>query len=423
MRGRTNIGGGGIAINATVEQKTIKFGNIIAGDFVEYFSESTSFEPSSFFDFKFVVNGFLIAKVGSIITAFKSGRQVATYAGYNCTYIGKRGNNVIFYDVSANVVGVLSITNEGFTLVDSYSITPRTSSNASYAIWGSDNKICYVMWDKNTSNRKFYVGIFDIASNGALSNYQETILDAPSNSNINMDVCYYEGHFYIVLFGNYTGLTVSISIDVNNVATIDSQYTQNGSVSDQPRIVYKKGQILAIAYYDGGSSSPSTANQGYLVLFNFVTGNYNRVFIADYGEILSIVNNSLVLTSKRTRVSNNYYTYTMNLCRFDDLTLSLTVLDTIVFDLDYQTITKCLQGTLAGIEDDIVYAQLQGGHTTSTVGVYTVSLFEIINNNHIQYPTQKNYVQTYGNGNPIGVAKDSGVAGDIIDVYVPAPTT
>ena len=38
MTGRTNVGGGGIALNADVEPKIVKSGSITAGDFVEYYT-------------------------------------------------------------------------------------------------------------------------------------------------------------------------------------------------------------------------------------------------------------------------------------------------------------------------------------------------------------------------------------------------
>ena len=55
MTGRTNYGGGGIALNANVVNKEIKSGNIIAGDFVEYYSEPTYIEQTQNVNFVFYI--------------------------------------------------------------------------------------------------------------------------------------------------------------------------------------------------------------------------------------------------------------------------------------------------------------------------------------------------------------------------------
>lgn len=420
MRGRTNIGGGGIAINATVEQKEIKSGNIIAGDFVEYYSTPTSISLSSFVNFKFEVNGYLIGLVGTTLVAFKNGRQVASYVEYTCSKIGQCGNFVIFYDNNLRIVGVLSIENDTFTLLDTYTTSDDRDANA---IWGANGKICYVSYYQSGST--LYVGVLDVSNNGVLSNYYKTTLtNVSSNSNSVYDVAYYNGYFYVIFLGMYAGVSIKLSIDGSNqasiVTTINNIQFQYGK---NFRTVYKKNQIIAIASYEGDTISTSTSNQGYLGLLNFVTGNGNTKTLQNFGEVLTIINDSLLLTSARNYSSNTYFTYTINLCSFNDSTLELSILDTIeLSDKTYGSITKGLRFSTGGIKDNIVYVQLKGGQSNPGNPDYTISLFEVINN-ELKDITQKNYVQTYGNGNPIGVAKDSGVAGDIIDVYVPVPTT
>ena len=249
MRGRTNIGGGGIAINATVEQKTIKSGNIIAGDFVEYFKESEYIEQTQLIEFVFGIGEYDIARIGSTVTAFKNGRQIATYAGYNCQCISKYNNFILFLDTNNYILGVLSVSDNGFELVSSVEISHQHSPNAQYmAIAGGGGKVCYwTVVNSSGSSYYFAAGVADISNNGALSNYVYTVTLKSASSAERTHykyMFYYNGLFYAI--NRNLGYSFPVSIDENNVPTFGNYIIIPSNIHISYRLVFLKDNIFAI---------------------------------------------------------------------------------------------------------------------------------------------------------------------------------
>lgn len=410
MRGRTNVGDG-VALNANTVNKTVKSGQITAGDFVGYYTERSYIDQSNRLNFLFAVGDYLIAqaKDGTSLTAFKNGEQIATYSG-RCDAVGKYNNWIVFHNNLLGVLGVLSISDNGFTLIDSVS-TSDTLSGAT-GIAGGNGKICYAKRYTNSGYSYLKVGIVNIANNGTLSGLN--ITDIVGQSNDVFDVEYYNA-FYVIR----TSSSVKLSIDSNNEVTIDSTinfeysiYANNGS-----RIVYRSGQVIGIAFHDGSSSSSSTDNTGHLQIANFVTGGMIYKTIANYGEVLTIINDGFLITSERVKSGSYYYTYKFNLCSFSDDTCEITKLDTITLAENTYAIEKMISVSLGGIKDDIAYLKLHDSANDP------IELYEVVDDSYLQSPSQHNYVVPYGTGgHPIGVAKTNGNVNDVIPVYIPTPS-
>lgn len=409
MRGKTNAMKG-VQLNATAVNKTLASGQIIAGDFVEYYSNSPSISQGSTLKFKFDIGEYSIALSGSFITAFRNGSQVATYAVYDCTYLGKCNGKIVFHDNSAGILGILSLENDQFTLVGSISTNDTTSLTT--AIWGSDNKVCYAKY----GNKTLYIGVADVSSSGTISNYHLSSIQKSGLYGV-LGVGYYDGNFYIVTGSDsYAWTFIELSIDSSNEATINNEIRTQYALNEGIGIVYNKGPIMVFAGHYGTSSSSNTTNDGWIMVVNFVTGNYVNKMIADYGEVLSFINeDGLLITSARTAVGNYWYTYTLRLCEFSDSTYEIVILDSLELAHEMYAIDKMISRCPGGISNDIIYAQLKSGASP-------VELFEAFNGNQLQRLTQKNYVAPYNAGHPIGVAKESGAAGDTIAVYIPTPS-
>lgn len=455
MRGRTNIGGGGIAINATVEQKTIKSGNIIAGDFVEYFKESEYIEQTQNIDFVFSIGDYDIAKImsgGVMLAAFKNGIQVATYAGYNCQCISKYNNFILFLDTNNYILGVLSVSDNGFELVSSVEISYQHSPNAQYmAIAGGGGKVCY--WTiANTGGSSYYfaAGVADISNSGVLSNYVYTVTTKSSTSaarSYYKYMFYYNGLFYAI--DRNSGYSYPVSIDENNVPTFGNYVTLLSNLHVSYRLVFLKDNIFALT--KGQYGSVSTQIYGTLLVINFVTGNYVEKTLPQNGEMVTYIKDDIFIQTGKIEVKpawdNTYKWYIANsllLCRFDNSTYEITILDRLTLDEDYQYSPPA--STVYFYEkfkDEIILnlgicdltlayaackAQEKWDRTTSSSTYQQIQdpniyLFDI-ENNHIQDFADENYVIPYAGGNyPIGVAKDTGTANDVIDVYIPAASS
>lgn len=420
MRGKTNIGGGGIAINATVEQKTIKSGNIIAGDFVEYYSEPEYLDQTTVVNFIFDFGDYLIARPGngSYITAFKDGEQVDTYAEYNCYYVDKCGDYIIFFDHMQGIIGVLSIVNDRFNLVSTLNINLAYDNNNKYAIAGGGGKVCVIKENENSSPYYPTVVICDISNSGILSNFH---VSNPAEAHREVIAAqFYNGYFYVMMNGNGGYYhSYKLEIDAQNEVTIGPSIGEGFIKNAGFKIVYKKGAIFGYAYHDGTSSSSGTTNDGYLVLRNVATGNTISKKIANYGEVLSIISDGYMINSKRALISGAYVTKWFVLCRFNENTFEITELDTVEAPSP-NYIDKMIDYNLAGVKNNTIYVQYEVDTYISPNNLY---LFEIINGNTVQDFSDHQYVKTYQNNNPIGVAKDSGTAGDTIDVYIPAASS
>lgn len=446
MRGRTNIGGGGIAINAVPQQKTIKGGNIIAGDFVEYYSEPAYIEQTQGVNFVFAIGDYDIAQIGdnrNMLAAFKDGEQKFTYAGYDCRYVGKYNNFILFVDKSSRVLGVLSIDTNGFTLLSSVA-TGNIQDYTYYAgIWGGNGKVCFFTSLYNSSSTYYGIlGIANISENGILSNYvlTQTQVNVGSGYSEPKYVTFYNGNFYALSRNNNnSSYILPISIDNENNGSLGTAiYSYLGK-----REVFRKNDVIVFTVTE--------SSQGRLYIVNFVTGNYIYKTIPNSGELVTNIKDSLFLATSKVQMKPAWSSSTLvgvpnelRLYSFNEQTYEITKLDSIIIDEDYSPSTVQtgdnyydvfideINRNYGTCDLDLAYAQCKkvkkvtkSGSSQSYSEIPDLNLYLYsIENNRLQDPTQKQYVKPYlDGGNPIGVAKDSGVVNDVIDVYIPVASS
>lgn len=433
MRGRTNVAGNGIAINASTQEKLISTGRILRGDFVEYYSTPSWIDLAGGADFKFTIGDYVIAAFGSLLSAFKNGQRIAVYSEYGCDVINKYNDWIVFYDTGTATVGVLKIENDIFTLIDAIIIDSTTSTNCCIA--AGDGKICVT--------RPNDIVVVDIDDDGTLSN--AVVTSASIATSYERYLNYSEGFYYSFTdykaTGGYTYTsatlkTAEITIDGQNVATVGNSITCYGAniynnstdYNGKARQIYQKDRIIGIAstyyrYEYRYSSEEYHGQQGYIYFVNIATGAVTTITVADHGEAISCISNGKLLTSKCYKyqhgTSDGQWVYRANAIRlyaFDEETYSLTELSVKTYSEDTE---NAVQGNRAGCEENRVYVQLRQSGTTHPGGI---RIYEITGGTMCDI-SDKNRVEPYVNGNnPIGVAKESGAAGDTIPVYIPTPS-
>lgn len=458
MRGRTNAGEG-IALNATTANKTLVSGQVTAGDFVEYYTESTPYiDQGQNVHFIFTIDDYDIAQLGeskNVLAAFKDGEQKFTYSGYNCHFVGENGNYIIFFDAILGVLGVLSITSNGFNLESSIQTQDTSASSYKVGVAGGENKACYYTVDSDGYIR---VGAATISNAGLLSDYvlTETRVNASSDSKYyDRLLYYYNGSFYGMEYR--TSRIYPIMIDSENNATVGT-YVSSSAVFNRP--VYQKDNIVIFARHDRKASSSSYEGfyqiYGIIDIVNFTTGNAITKNLPNNGEILSFIKSGRFLMVGKEAISNiawasykNHHYYIPNslqLCSFDDQTYEIVVLSSFDLDVDYtQPATResgsheyrydefieSVDRNVACCDSDLVYAQCKTQQVFQTTSSSSTIFMEYdsklylydIENDVLQEPTDKNCVIPYRDGrHPIGVAKTNGNANDVIPIYIPTPS-
>ena len=97
MKGRTNVLGGGVILNASIAEKEIKSGNIVAGDFVEYYSEQAEIPFVSNVIYTGIIGSYIIARSPSnAIALIKNERIISTYSTYSISNSLIAGNYIAF---------------------------------------------------------------------------------------------------------------------------------------------------------------------------------------------------------------------------------------------------------------------------------------------------------------------------------------
>ena len=423
MRGRTNAGGGGgISINATVQNKTIKSGDITAGDFVEYYTTPTVIEQSKQLDFKFTVNGYAIAaSTDGILYAFKDGEAEFSYSDYNCIFVQKYNNWILFHDNTSGVLGVLSITNNGFALVSSISTGDTAQANR-VSLCGGNGKVLYVKFSNATTN--IHIGIADISNGGILSSFQLSHLQFEgrnANNCYNTIFLFYSDDEGFMCFGSDYDSTYSpdswrmwrsfISIDVGNNASFSGFTSTKGDSFTGSSEVYRNDEVVVLRH-SSISSGSSAYCPGYLDIINPISCIYSSGGLPEWGEVLTYIEDGYFLGSAKTSSgsgsSMRVDVYVVKLFAFNEETYEFEVLDGIQASMD-----KGISVLLGGYDNGIFYLRKYNYSPRD------LSLYEVFNETQLQNISQKEYVLPYTAGHPIGVAKESGTTDDIIKVYIP----
>lgn len=436
MRGKTNATNG-VHLNATAVNKTVKSGQITAGDFVEYYTPATYIEQSASVSFCFCIGHYAIAKVSGFIAAFKDGQQIATYTGLTCSYIAKVDDFIVAYDNNQGVIGVLSLSNEEFTLVDTLTV-----ATGQLCVGGGSGKLATI---KRVSSSEAIIGIADISSSGELSNYQTTSVSKNITSKCLIEE--YAGDLYLLASGIGS---CKIIIDENNNVTLDTPISFSFMWHDTFKEVYKSENVVVIAFNKGSSSYYG----GHITILDFVSGSSSEFSPPKYGEIVTCINDGYFLATTKidyvgyvrpvwsNSTAIQYYANELILYSFDEETFEVAEVDRITITDDYTVLKstqpgdiyydmyqtgKCAEGMIL---DTVIYAQIKkqmkvtvgsGGTVQSSAQVttYNISLYEILDATQLQEMSQKDYVIPYAAGHPIGVAQTDGNVNDVIPIYVP----
>ncbi|MBO4890592.1 MAG: hypothetical protein J5574_06325 [Lachnospiraceae bacterium] len=426
MKGRINVlDDGGVILNASAANKIILQGNIIAGDFVEYKTEPIWIDQAQSISFKFSIGDYAIALIGSTLTAFKNGAQLATYAAHNCSILNKCGDFIVFHDNNAGVLGVLGISDNGFSLVSTLS----TGVSNVVAIAAGGGEVCAITNSSYESSDYYTKVIYaEISASGVLSGI--------ITSNVRYRLTFaciflnYASGFYFTYVSG-TSLSETTEQQVRSVPILFNE-SHSASFGDGVscggcyaglRQVYQQGSTIGLAYYYyyAASGSVSHGQTGYLKIMDIITGSYVDKTFPNYGEVFSYIHNGKVLISECIQTgSSGYATFwsanKIKLCQFNDTTYEITEIDSKTFT---EYIEKKVQNTRGGIAGN--YALVQLYQTATDTHYLDLRAYEIINGS-LDDKADRNYVETYTGGAAIGVAKESGAAGDTIAVYIPTPS-
>lgn len=403
MRGRTNVGGGGIALNANVVNKEIKSGNIIAGDFVQYYTENAIIEQSGNNLFLGNIRGYVVTvfttytdyhNYGGSIRLFKNGRQVSSYSGYTINDAYVYGNYIVFSSKGSKIIGVLKIDSNGnLILVDSLTLT----ASREYYIAAGNGKICAFYCDASSSTSQMNFVVCNISEEGTLSSLNEQTVSG-YGLGYKSDIIFneYNNSFYVMGYDSSSSsfpyvYVRKVEIDNDNVVTLQSrstQFTIPDAISNGA--LYQNGDLLVC-----GKSSAIYA-------ITISTGSYITLALPQYYNSSNIVDGYFIAVSSNSTGNSSIFLY-----YFDEQNKEITLINENSFDLQISSgpMVQFIEGTRLYVKN---YSN------------YNLNLLTIVNNQYIEEQSDTNYVLPFSEyGHPIGVAKDSGSTGDTIGVYVP----
>lgn len=403
MTGRTNVGGGGTALNADVEPKIVKSGSITAGDFVEYFTVENLLEEGSRIYFAFNIGVYSIALKNNKISLFKNNVQVDQFTNYNITAINNLylyNNYILFISSNSKTIGVLSIdtTADRFVLKSTEIISDFYSGESfACAIAASNGVIVACRRSSDSSGYQKYTFITaSINSSGEISNIVSSI--SRNTYDVGSDWIESYNGIFCLIHG-----TAIYSLTIDGEGKVSESYIGSlGSYS----IIRKLYQNNDIVIY---SRQHEYQGNGEIEILNLTSKTYQQLGIQ--GMCVTNIDNDLFVT---------YYYYNsqckLHLYRYDNTTKEVTKIDTLdIVDVVTGNVSMtCTSCSLANSSFLCFKGYLDN--------VYRYKYYRIVGDSSIQNTVDERYVIAYQNGgNPIGVAKDSGRTNDIIDVYVPTP--
>ena len=424
MRGKTNATIG-IHLNATAVNKTVKSGQIVAGDFVEYYTTPTVIEQSKQLDFKFTVNDYAIAaSTDGILYAFKNGAAAFSYSDHNCVFVQKYNDWILFHDNALGVLGVLSITNNGFELISSISTGDTAQANR-ISLCGGNGKVLYAKFSSATTN--IHIGVADISNSGILTSFQLSHLqfegESP-NQCYNTIFLFYNSDEGFMCFGSDYDSTYNpnswriwrsfISLDSGNNASFSGFTSSKGDNFSGCHEIYRNDEVVLLRY-SSISSGASAYCSGYVHVINPVSCIFSTGGLPEWGEVLTYIEDGYFLGSAKTSSgsgsSMRVSVYAIKLFAFNEETYEYEVLDGIETSAD-----KGISDLLGGYDNGIFYLRRYNYSPRD------LNLYEVFNETQLQNLSQKNYVIPYAAGHPIGVAQTDGNVDDVIPVYIPTAT-
>lgn len=386
MKGRTNVLNGGIILNANTVDKEIKTGNIVAGDFVNYYTENSYIPFSEYFYFlanigDYTVGTSLNSSSGSLVL-IKNNEILSRYSTYTVEDIASIGNYIAFS--SGKMLLIIGIQNDTLVLVDSHEF----SKNIKFLEVANNKIVAFLASQTNYDT----CAVCQISQNGQIQGLAESSVSTYMQNAYNPDLRYYNGWYYMLsLSSSGNSYNFKFQVNVNNqIENLASTYSLSGN---SKRFLYQKDSKVLYG---------ETAYKNYYWV-ELTTGAYTSVNGINGIATTRITENGLFLAK---RDSTSYY---VELYSFNDESVEVTLLSSLNDSGYYGAMplgTCWFKGNNACIKNN-------------DSGTYYVEIADIVNNT-LTHHQNKNYVKPYAGGiEPIGVAKESGTAGDTIAVYVP----
>ena len=381
MKGRTNVLNGGIILNANTVDKEIKTGNIVAGDFVQYYTESSTISYDEYMYFIGYIGDYTVVAIGNNstknIAILKDDVILDRYVDHGFNYQPYWAviveNIIIFYSADDSVI-TLKIVNDKLTLVDirtpSYLYSP-----------------CYVNGKfMGMETNKAYINVCDIDSEGNISEFTRSAFNFNSS---NVDFKYYNGIYYAVGQGSYSGY--KFELDSNNQAI--NIVSGQGKIDTGFSLFSQFQYGSKVLYPNNPSAIP-------ICLHDLVTGANVQVA----GIRSGTSGKPIIIQVENSHTYILTYGSTFHLYEFDPDSVTVSLIASGGSNYKESLAT-------AWLKNNIINATIYNSTNRKKLQVYGEGIIAI---------PDVNYVIPYdGNINPIGVAKESGTAGDTIAVYVP----
>ena len=397
MTGRTNVVDG-VSINATTANKVIADGySIVAGDFVEYYTEAGVIDQQSannmvvgnIGDYSITLGGTYNGYGYSEVKLFKNDALIDVYDDYSIYNAIVFGDYVIFATYNnPKIIGTLKIQSEALVLVDSITIPSATYRKM---LCVANNKVFVTTDDASKP-----LTVCDISAAGLLSNMKET-------SNLgNATSIFYDNSTYYYVFKPTNKVSSIYTLTIASDNSVTRSYSPVASItlpensSALSNIIYQDDGIVIFGY------------TGYLTKIILPELTYTNISIN--GTPFSLIEDDMFVSYGTAGNQYNVYLYSI------DVALNTTEL-----------IDRCNIGfaPYPGYSYPNGYNGI-GWKNGDRVSVfrsnsgYFIYLYEVIDDLHIEPIADTDYVVPFSVENhPIGVAKDSGIAGDTIAVYIP----
>lgn len=395
MRGKTNATNG-VHLNATAVNKTVKSGQITAGDFVEYYIEPNTIPQSAGSRFLCNIGDYTVTRKGTGIALFKGIVQVDEYLDYNVLCGCQYDDFVVFFS-SSNIIGVLEIDteNDKFSLVDTISAELYSSSfDDDYTIGAGEGMILACTQYK-TSNTRYRFALIDISAAGELSNCTVTNYITGNNYN-HIHIDNYDGNFCMIGTLNSLFKYDSLVIAQNREISFGSNVDLRSYYMIEDKMLQHDQYVI----YAGGSTYSYNAR---VACIDILEGTCNLLSVE--GDPTTNIENGKFVTYDNSSAG----IHILRLYSYDENTKEVTLLDTInPLSQPYPNMTT--NARVGGfINGDDVLITVEDG----------LRRFKI-HNNHIEEIPDIDYVVPYGGiGDPIGVAQTDGNTNDVIPIYVP----
>lgn len=432
MRGRTNITGGGMNLNADVQEFTVASGkNVVSGDFVSYYTtvseKALISSPFSTYDHTDIGNGLCIVLSNNILYLLKlteNGLEIVdAYNDYTTIDYAllSDGSIALCIEESPYLIRV-SVSSERFGYVCSVSGEPSDIFAGLTAYYVSEhNGELYLFSSKNSdSYLRLSVYLFDV-SNSSKITYKITIASDKYFENWKMsgNNGEYRHRIYKPIFvGDY----LFAFSDTNYDDSLNKIFIDKNAPSIELVGAIKYSYAIPekiFAFYDKYLLWKRQGVQPVYCLYNIKTDAITTYELKNFGFAVSgtyttDINTSLVgdggfcvlYTESNVRGQNGIF-------KIREATGDLSLASNIFVPTFSQHFDSSGVIYLDGTVNNVAYSS---GRTYTYVYSYEPSaelLTEKVN---------KNYVQPYTGGLAIGVAKQSGKAGQSIEVYVAKPS-